>query len=200
MTEKEKMLAGKLYKAQDAELAKDYANAKRLTRLFNQSSEDQRGYRTELLQELFEKTGDNVHIEPPFRCDYGYNISIGNNFFANFDCIIIDVCKVTIGSNVFFGPRVGLYTAAHPIDAEVRNTLLEFGKPISIGDNVWIGGNAIINPGVTIGDNVVIGSGSVVTKNIPGNVIAVGNPCRVLRGINDDDKRYWEQQALQYRQ
>ena len=192
MSEKERMLAGQLYLAQDEELGRYMKKSRMLTRLFNTSTEEQQDYRKQLLKELFEATGENLYIEPPFRCDYGCNISIGENFFANYDCIIVDVCKVKIGKNVFFGPRVNIFTAGHPIDADVRNTLLEFGKPITIGDNVWIGGNTVINPGVTIGNNVVIGSGSVVTKDIPDGVIAVGNPCKVLREITDEDKKYWE--------
>ncbi|MEG9328782.1 sugar O-acetyltransferase [Salinimicrobium catena] len=200
MTEKEKMIAGKLYLAEDDELKKDNRKAKTLTRLFNLTTEDELAYRTELLKELFETTGKNLYIEPPFRCDYGCHISIGENFYANYDCIIVDVCKVSIGSNVFFGPRVGLYTAAHPIDAAVRNTSLEYGKPIVIGNNVWIGGNTVINPGVTIGDNTIIGSGSVVTKDIPEGVIAAGNPCKVLREITETDKQFWEEKQREYHQ
>ncbi|SDL75666.1 maltose O-acetyltransferase [Salinimicrobium catena] len=200
MTEKEKMLAGKLYLAEDEELKKNNRKAKTLTHLFNQTTEDELAYRTELLKELFKTTGKNLYIEPPFRCDYGCHISIGENFYANYDCIIIDVCKVSIGNNVFFGPRVGLYTAAHPIDAAVRNTLLEFGKPIVIGNNVWIGGNAVINPGVTIGDKTIIGSGSVVTKDIPEGVIAAGNPCKVVREITETDKLFWEEKQREYHQ
>lgn len=197
-TDKERMLAQKLYMAGVGELATDNKKSRRLTRLFNNTTEEQQEYRTELLQQLFESVGEKAFIEPPFRCDYGCHITIGNNFYANFDCIIVDVAKVKIGNNVFFGPRVGVYTAGHPIDPDVRNTLLEFGKEITIGDNVWIGGNAVINPGVTIGNNVVIGSGSVVTKDIPDNVIAVGNPCKVLRAITAEDKQYWEQQKAEY--
>ena len=200
MTEKERMLAGKLYLAEDEELKKDNKKAKKLTRIFNGTTEDELAYRSELLKELFKTTGENLYIEPPFHCDYGCHISIGENFYANYDCIIIDVCEVSIGKNVFFGPRVGLYTAAHPIDATVRNTLLEFGKPIQIGNNVWIGGNAVVNPGVTIGDNSIIGSGSVVTKNIPENVIAAGNPCKVLRKITETDKLFWEENQKEYQQ
>ena len=198
MTEKERMLSGKLYLAQDEELARYNKKGKVLTRLFNNSTEEQQDYRIRLLKELFESTGENLYIEPPFRCDYGCNISVGENFYANYDCIIIDVCKVKIGKNVMFGPRVSVFTAGHPIDADVRNTFLEFGKPITIGDNVWIGGNTVINCGVTIGNNVVIGSGSVVTKDIPDNVIAVGNPCRVLREITNEDKKYWEDKKKEY--
>jgi maltose O-acetyltransferase len=186
MTEKEKMLSGGLYTLDD-ELWRGLRNARRLTRLYNATAEDETERRRELLSELFGRIGEKIYIEPPFRCDYGGNISVGENFYANFDCIILDVCKVTIGNNVFFGPRVCVYTAGHPIDAAARNALLEFGKPVTIGDSVWIGGNTVINPGVTIGSNVVIGSGSVVTKNIPDNTVAVGNPCRVLRAITDED-------------
>lgn len=198
MTEKEKMLAGKLYVAFDEELKKDSKRARKLVRLFNQTTEEQLEDRTELLKELFESVGKNIYIEPTFRCDYGCHISIGDNFFANYDCIILDVCKVTIGNNVFFGPRVCLCTATHPIDAEVRNTGLEYGKPIYIGDNVWIGMNTIVNPGVEIGNNSIIGAGSVVTKNIPNDVIAVGNPCRILRKITEEDKTYWKKVKEEY--
>lgn len=198
MTEKEKMLAEKLYVAFDEELKKDSKRARKLVRLFNQTTEEQLEDRTKLLKELFASVGKNIYIEPTFRCDYGCHISIGDNFFANYDCIIIDVCKVTIGNNVFFGPRVCLCTATHPIDAEVRNTGLEYGEPIGIGDNVWIGMNTVVNPGVTIGNNSVIGAGSVVTKNIPNDVIAVGNPCRILRKITEEDKIYWKKKKEEY--
>lgn len=193
MSEKEKMLAGELYIAMDEELRNDFFKAKKLTRLYNRTTEEEGDYRKQLLRELFESTGENFYIEPPFRCDYGCHINIGENFYSNYDCIILDVCKVKIGNNVLFGPRVSIYAAAHPIDAEIRNTGLEYGKPVTIGDNVWVGGSTVINPGVTIGNNVVIGSGSVVTKDIPDNVIAVGNPCKVLRQITEEDKNYWEE-------
>lgn len=200
MTEKEKMLSGRLYIAQGEELRNDNLNSRKLTRLFNNTTEEQGEYRIELLKKLFKSTGENIYIEPPFRCDYGCNISIGEDFYANYDCIIIDVCNVTIGNNVFLAPRVGIYTAGHPIDAGVRNENLEFGKPIVIGDSVWVGAGTIINPGVKIGNNVVLGSGSVVTKDIPDNVIAVGNPCRVLRAITEEDKKYWEEKREEYRE
>lgn len=199
MTEKERMLAGELYDAHDPELRRDAARSRRITRLFNNTTEEQQNYRRELLKELFGSTGENIYIEPPFRCDYGSNTYIGENFYANFDCIILDVAEVYIGSNCLFGPRVCVYTPCHPIDAGVRNTGLESGKAISIGNNVWIGGNAVINPGVTIGNNVVIGSGSVVTKDIPDNVVAAGNPCRVLRPITEEDKQYWSALLDEYR-
>ena len=198
MTEKEKMLLGKLYIAQDKELTQDNKNARRLTRLFNQTNEDEFDTRIAYLKELFGSTGENIWIEPTFYCDYGCHIFIGENFYANYDCIIIDVCPVTIGDNVFLGPRVCVYTASHPIDAEVRATGLEYGKPVTIGNDVWVGGNTVINPGITIGSNVVIGSGSVVAKNIPSGVIAVGNPCKVLRSINDEDWKYWHTKQEEY--
>ena len=183
MTEKEKMLAGELYVASDPILTAERQNARRLTRLYNATTECEQSKRQELIKQLFGSAGEEVFIEPTFRCDYGYNIKVGNGFYANFDCIILDVCEVSIGDNVFFAPRVNIYTATHPLEAEARNTLLEYGKPVAIGNNVWIGGNAVVNPGVTIGNNVVIGSGSVVTRDIPDNVVAAGNPCRVLRVI-----------------
>jgi maltose O-acetyltransferase len=194
MTEREKMLSGGLYTV-DAALRRELVNARGITRRYNATTEDEADIRKGLLSELFAKMGENIYIEPPFRCDYGSNISIGENFYANYDCVILDVNRVTIGCNVKFGPRVCVYTAGHPIDAGVRRSLLEFGKPVAIGDDVWVGGNAVINPGVTIGSNAVIGSGSVVTKDIPDGVVAAGNPCRVLRQITDEDRRYWEGQS-----
>ena len=188
MTEKEKMLAEMLYDSHDPELQADADRSRMLTRLFNNTTEEQKEYRVSLLKQLFGSTGEHIHIEPPFRCDYGCNIYIGESFYANFDCIILDVAKVTIGKNCLFGPRVCVYTPGHSIDAEERNSGIEFGKAVTIGDNVWIGGSAVINPGVTIGNNVVIGSGSVVTHDIPDNVVAAGNPCRVIRPITDKDK------------
>ena len=199
MSEKDRMLAGRLYLAADDELGRDNKKSRMLTRLFNNSTEEQQEYRKSLLQQLFKSTGENVYIEPPFRTDYGCNTTIGENFYANYDCIIIDVCPVTIGRNVFFAPRVCVYTAAHPTDASVRNTLLEFGKPVSIGDDVWVGGNTVINPGVRIGSNVVIGSGSVVVKDIPDGVIAAGNPATVIRKITHEDREKWMRLAEQYR-
>ena len=201
MTNKELMLMGELYKLNDdKELNEDFMRARRLTRLFNSMTEEQMEERKEIIKELFKSTGENVHVEQTFHCDYGCHISVGENFYANYVCIMVDVCEIIIGDNVLLAPRVGLYTAGHPIDAAVRNEGLEFGKPVIIGDNVWIGGNAVINPGVTIGSGVVIGSGSVVTKDIPDHVVAVGNPCRVLRKINEEDKIYWEKEREKYYQ
>lgn len=200
MSEKERMLAGRLYSPFDEELSRDNKKARMLTRLFNNSTEEQLDYRQTLLKQLFKSTGDNIYIEPPFRTDYGCHTSIGDNFYANYDCIIIDVCPVTIGKNVFLGPRVCIYTAAHPIDAGVRNSLIEFGKPVAIGDDVWIGGNTVLNPGVTVGSNVVIGSGSVVVRDIPDGVVAAGAPAKIIRQITSDDRDHWLKLAQQYHQ
>lgn len=199
MTEKELMLSGQLYLADDPELTAGRDRARKLTDKINASPPEQEEHRQALFRELFGSIGENFTINSSFHCDYGSNIHIGKNFYANYDCMIIDVCNVDIGDNVFFAPRVCVFTAGHPIDAEIRSTQLEFGKSVTIGNNVWIGGNTVINPGVTIGDNTVIGSGSVVTKDIPAGVVAVGNPCRVLREITAADSAYWQAQARQYR-
>lgn len=182
-TEKEKMLIGELYNAGDAELVKDRLNARRLTRLYNQSLETDNNKRTELLKELFGSTSENLYIEPTFHCDYGYNIHVGENFYANFDCVFLDVCEIRIGANCFIAPGVHIYTATHPLDPIERISGAEYGKPVSIGDNVWIGGRAVINPGVNIGNNVVIASGAVVTKDVPDNVVVAGNPAKVIKLI-----------------
>jgi len=197
-TQKERMLAGELYIADDAELGRESRHGKRLARIYSQTTENEGDYRTELLGQLFNKIGPNGYVEPPFHTDYGSNTTIGANFYANYDAIFIDVARITIGDNVFMGPRVGLYTAGHPIDAEIRAEQLEYGLPITIGNDVWFGGNVVVNPGVTIGSNVVIGSGSVVTKDIPDGVVAVGNPCHVLRKITDKDRDYWAKQKAAY--
>lgn len=190
-SEKCKMLSGKPYKAFDPELLKERQNAKELIFTFNSAHPNEINERNELLKKLLGKTVNTFFIEPPFRCDYGYNIEIGENFYSNYNLIILDCAKVTVGNNVLIGPNVGIYTAGHPLDYEKRNQEYEYAIPINIGNNVWIGGNVVINPGITIGDNAVIGSGSIVTKNIPNNVIAVGNPCKVLREINENDKLYY---------
>jgi maltose O-acetyltransferase len=182
-TEKEKMLQGELYLASDPQLVKERENARRLTRLFNQTLETEYDKRTELLKELFGSTGESLYVEPTFRCDYGYNIHVGNHFYANFDCVILDVCEVRIGDSCFIAPGVHIYTATHPIHPLERTSGAEYGKPVTIGDNVWIGGRAVINPGVTIGDNVVIASGAVVTKDVPSNVVVGGNPAKIIKSI-----------------
>ncbi|MBX2840559.1 MAG: sugar O-acetyltransferase [Flammeovirgaceae bacterium] len=187
-SEKEKMLSGKPYKAFGQELLAERAAARKLVWEFNNLPPDEIERGTELIQKLFGKTGENFVVEGPFQCDYGYNIHIGENFFANYNCVILDCAKVEIGDNVLIAPNVGIYTAGHPVHPEPRAQEYEFAFPITIGNNVWIGGNVVINPGISIGDNTVIGAGSVVTKDIPSNVIALGNPCKVFREITKEDK------------
>lgn len=183
-SEKEKMLAGELYQAFGEELFNERQHAKKLCRNFNATTEEQMPERKALLHGLLGGCGENAFIEPPFRCDYGYNIHVGDNFYANYDLIILDVCEVRIGHNCFIAPRVSIFTAAHPLDAPTRISGLEFGKPVTIGDNVWIGGHAVINPGVTIGNNVVIAAGAVVTKDVPDNVVVAGVPAKVIRRLD----------------
>lgn len=187
-SQKENMLAGKLYRV-DQELSNLMSDNKKKIAQFNQATSDDEQNR--LIQTIIPNSEDSIHIEAPFHCDYGDHIHLGNNFYANYDCIMLDVNHIYIGNNVLLGPRVSLYTAGHPLSSAVRNSGLEFGKSITIGDNAWVGGNTIINPGVKIGCNTVIGSGSVVTKDIPDNVIAAGNPCRVIRKITEQDELNW---------
>lgn len=183
MTEKEKMIRGELYLANDPVLVQERIHARRLTRLYNETTETEQETRTEILRELFGSAGNSIYIEPTFRCDYGYNIHVGENFYANFDCVMLDVCEIRIGKNCFLAPGVHIYTATHPLNPYERISGAEFGKAVTIGDNVWIGGRAVINPGVTIGNNVVIASGAVVTKDVPDNVIVGGNPAKILKEI-----------------
>jgi maltose O-acetyltransferase len=193
LTEKEKMLSGKLYKAFGPELLEERQRAKEAIFDYNALRPGEVEKRNEILRKLFKKVPRNFFIEPPFRCDYGYNISIGENFYSNYNCVILDCAEVNIGDNVLFGPNVSLFTAGHPVHHELRVQEFEYAFPITIGDNAWIGGGAILNAGVTIGENTVIGSGSVVTRDIPANVIAAGNPCKVIREITDEDKqRYFK--------
>ncbi len=189
-SQKQKMLSGKPY-IMDAELKAEMAAAQNLIREYNQTTGEQEAQRAGILSSLFQKVGQGVHIEAPFRCDYGSHIIIGDNFYANYDCIMLDTADIKIGNNVFFGPRVSVYAASHPIYAPARNQGYEYSKEVTIGDNVWIGGNVTINPGVHIGSNVVIGSGSVVTGDIPDGVVAAGNPCRIIRRISEADQEGW---------
>lgn len=167
----------------DLDMQKKHLYAQRLCHEYNLLDPGEFTKRNEIIKKLFSGIGENFTIEQPFHCDYGYFITIGDNFYANYNLTILDTAKVTIGNNVFLGPSVNLYPATHPLDVERRNKNLEKGVPITIGNNVWIGGNTTILPGVSIGDNTVIGAGSVVTKNIPSNVLAVGNPCKVIKKL-----------------
>ena len=163
------------------DLKKEMLHAKELCYQFNVLDPSKIEEREKILRNLFGKVGSNVRIEPNFYCDYGYNISVGDNFYMNHNCVILDGGKVEFGDNVFIGPNCGFYTAGHPTDVNLRNQGLEYAKPIKVGNNVWFGGNVVVLPGVTIGDNVTIGAGSVVTKDIPSNTIAYGNPCKVVK-------------------
>ncbi|WP_288478113.1 sugar O-acetyltransferase [uncultured Clostridium sp.] len=181
MREKEKMILGELYDAGVQELVNDRENAKELCFEYNNCRPKEKDKKEEIIKKLFGKVTGSFCIEPNFFCDYGYNIEIGNNFYSNHNCVILDCSKVTFGDNVFIAPNCGFYTAGHPLNKDIRNSGLEFAKEIKIGNDVWIGGNVVVLPGVTIGDNVVIGAGSVVTKDIESNSIAVGNPCKVIK-------------------
>ena len=182
-TEKEKMRAGEPYLSADPALVQERKEAKRLCRAFNTSTENEMAERKQILQKLLGSCPADVYIEPPFRCDYGYNFHVGEGFYANYDLIALDVCPIRVGKNCFIAPRVSLFTATHPIDAETRNSGIEYGKPITIGDNVWIGGHCVINPGVTLGNNVVVAAGSVVAKSFGDNVVIGGVPAKILRHL-----------------
>ena len=184
MTEKEKMLAGMVYDAATPELIVELQNTRDILYEFNMLRPSETQRMKEILKDLFGKVGDdNFLINQPFRCDYGKQISIGKRFFANFNFTILDEAPVSIGDDCFIGPNVSIYTACHSTDPVERNTRQEWAKPVSIGNNVWIGGSVSILPGVTIGDNVTIGAGSVVTRDIPSNTVAVGNPCKVVKSL-----------------
>lgn len=194
MTEREKMLNYKLYDANyDKDLEADRTRCKSLCQKYNRLPIEDLDARKKLIKEIFGKTGEAIHVEPDFWCDYGWNIEVGENFYANHGMVILDAGKVSIGDNVFIGPSCGFHTAGHPIDFERRNLGLEYAYPIVVGSNVWIGAGVQVMPGVTIGDNVVIGGGSVVVKDIPSDSVAVGNPCKVVRSITEKDKlKNWD--------
>ncbi|GAA4441972.1 sugar O-acetyltransferase [Bremerella cremea] len=181
-SQRELMLAGELYDASDADLVAAREKAHDLCFALNATRDAEKEARTELIAQLLGASPEGLTIQPPFQCDYGVNIQLGRNCYFNFNCVVLDVCQVTIGDHCLFGPGVQIYTATHPLDVVTRRRL-ENGKPIVIGDDVWIGGSAIICPGVTIGSGSVIGAGSVVTRDIPANVFAAGNPCRVIRPL-----------------
>ncbi len=182
-TEKEKMLSGELYNPLDALLCEERRKARLLLKELNDSRDDEEELRLRILSQLIPRAGSGLWIQPPFYCDYGSNISIGENVFFNFNCVVLDVMQVVIGSYTMCGPNVQIYTATHPLDWRERSSGVEYAKPITIGSYVWLGGGAIVCPGVTIGDRAVIGAGSVVTKDIPSDVFAAGNPCKVIRSL-----------------
>lgn len=191
MTEKEKCTAGILYDANyDESLQIERDKCKDICFEYNNTKPSELSNKTELLKNLFKKTEGDFYIQAPFWCDYGYNIELGKNFYANHNLVILDGAKVKFGDNVFIAPDCGFHTAGHPVDAKRRNQGLEYAYPITVRNDVWIGAGVHVLPGVTIGSNVVIGAGSVVTKDIPDNVIAVGNPCKVLRPITDEEIDY----------
>ena len=201
MTEYEKMISGLLYNSSDEELINMRTKLRLQVDKFNRSSPADYEHRMQIIDEMIPNHGDNIYIEPNIRLEYGINLKVGKNFFLNFDSVILDVCPITIGDNVLIGPRVVIATPMHPLDYHERNTQLvdgkmrslEYAKPITIGNNVWIASNVTICGGVTIGDNVVIGSGSVVTKDIPSDTLAYGVPCKPIRKITEKDRMYKEQ-------
>ncbi|ANB92744.1 MULTISPECIES: chorismate mutase [Enterococcus] len=183
-TEKEKMIAGELYFANDPELVADRMFARSQSQIINQAESAE--LRSQLLKETFGRTGKKIYMEPVINFDYGYNIFVGENFYANFNCTFLDVSTIEIGDNCMFAPNVQLYTATHPLHPVKRNSGLEYAKPIKIGNNVWLGGGVIVTPGVTLGDNVVVGAGSVVTKSFPDNVVIAGNPARIIKAVEEE--------------
>lgn len=184
MTEKEKMLAGDLYNPDDPELVYARRRARELTKALNGSDDAQVEERARLIVLLLGSIGEGVRIQPPFFCDYGFNIHLGNSVFFNFNCVVLDTARIEIGDHVMIGPNVQIYAPIHPMNAGERRTWLEASNPVTIGSDVWVGGGAIICPGVTIGDRAVIGAGSIVTRDIPADVFAAGNPCRVIRELD----------------
>ncbi|SCL36498.1 maltose O-acetyltransferase [Micromonospora pallida] len=186
--QREHILSGRMYNDLTDELLQARRRAVLLTTEYNESFGQPQEQREAILRRLLRSVGSECHFEPTFRCEFGFNISVGDHFYANFDCVMLDGGGITIGSHVLFGPRVGIYTSNHAVDAAERAAGACYAKPVTIGDHVWIGGGVTINQGVTIGDSTIIGSGSVVTRSIPSGVIAVGSPARVLREITDADK------------
>lgn len=183
-SEKEKMIAGEMYDPLDEELVKDRIRTRLLIKALNETREDDTTERSRIFKELIPNAGPDLWLQPPFYCDYGYNMHVGERVFFNFNCVVLDVAPVTIGSRTMFGPNVQIYTATHPLNYKERSSGREYAKPIAIGEDVWIGGSAVICPGVTIGDRTVIGAGSVVTKDIPADVFAAGNPCKIIKQID----------------
>ncbi len=184
---KERMVNGAAYDPDDPELVADRERARELTDQYNRTTPDDPDRRRRLLADLLGGLGDGCHVEPPFRCDYGYNIHVGENVYVNFDCVVLDACRVEIGRDCDVGPGVHIYTATHPLDSADRAAGVESAAPVTVGDNVWLGGQAVLNPGVTVGDNAVVGSGAVVTSDVPANVVVAGNPATVIRDLDADE-------------
>lgn len=184
-TEREKMIAGEMYNPLDEQLMNEREIGKRFCREYNSTDDTNYELRKNMIKKFLGKTGENLHIESSFRVEYGYNVEIGENFYANYDCLLLDICPIVIGKNAMLAPGVHIYSATHPIKADERNSGKEFGKPVKIGDNVWIGGRSVIAPGVTLGNNVVVAAGSVVTKSFPDNVVIGGNPAKVIKIIEE---------------
>ena len=182
-TEKEKMLSGEPFKTGDAELMNDKKNARILAEQYNHSSEDDLIFRKKLLKKLFGRCGEKILIKPPFHCDYGYQISVGENFLANFDCVFLDAAPIEIGDNCMFGPKTCIYAISHPLEPQERQEGIGLPKKVVIGNNVWLGGGVTILPGVCLGDNVVVGAGSVVTKSFPKDVVIAGNPAKIIKKL-----------------
>ena len=195
MNQKERMLSGLPYKAGLDGLSEDNAACKKKIYEFNNLPPEKWDEIPQRIKNIFGKTGDKIFVEAPLHCDYGTNIEVGENFFANYNLTVLDVGKVIMGKNVQIAPNVSIYTASHPIHPDSRNSGYQHGEGITIGDSVWIGGNTVILPGVHIGNNVVIGAGSVVNKDIPDNMIAVGNPCMMVREITEEDRKYYKKNA-----
>jgi maltose O-acetyltransferase len=190
-TEREKMLAGELYDARDPALVAERSRVRELCQKLTASSDAEKDLRRDLYQQIFAKGGDTVWMQPPFYCDYGSNIELGECVFFNFNCIVLDVCRVRIGDYTLFGPAVQVLTPMHPLDAALRRKQ-EYGKPVEIGSDVWVGAGALILPGVTIGSGTVIGAGSVVTRDVPAGTFAAGNPCRVIREISPEERASYQ--------
>jgi maltose O-acetyltransferase len=186
-SEKEKMIAGEMYDPLDKQLVEDRIRTRLLIKALNDTREDDTAQRSRIIKELLPDAAPDLWLQPPFYCDYGYNMKVGERVFFNFNCIVLDVAPVVIGSRTMFGPNVQIYTATHPVDHVERSSGREYARPIVIGEDVWIGGSAVICPGVTIGNRSIIGAGSVVTKDIPDDVIAAGNPCKVIRPIKQNE-------------
>ena len=194
----QEMLLGNLYLAGNILLENKSIHGKKIVQEINNTPIEEKETIVALERQVFGKTGDNLYVTPPFQVDYGRHVEIGNNFYANMDCIFLDVNKIKIGNNVMVGPRVSFYTAGHPIDPQIRIEELEFGLPITVEDNVWIGGSATILPGVTIGKNSIIAAGAVVTKDVAANTIVGGNPAQLIRAINEEDNHYWNKKKEEY--